>query len=215
MAASAIASAFFALILAFFTWRLIEVGRDQHSAAMGALKLAREEFTASHRPRLVVRNIVTKKVGADAVQDGYLQLIAAEAVVSGQFYVANAGDSKATVTEALFMIYASRNGLPMERPYEGEDGTALVARSVLVPGDATPVIFDATVKVGRNTPANSRYGGGNFRPGEDLPTYAMGWIDYLDDARVRRRVSFCRRYDPNERRFLQLREADPDYETAE
>ena len=47
MAASAAASAIFAGLLTLFTWRLFEVGRDQHKAATDALGIARTSADAA------------------------------------------------------------------------------------------------------------------------------------------------------------------------
>ena len=43
------------VIIAWFTFTLARVGRDQHDAAISAVNLARDEFNAAHRPKLHVR----------------------------------------------------------------------------------------------------------------------------------------------------------------
>ena len=191
----------FTLVLALFTWRLIKVGRDQHEAAMGALNLARDEFNSTHRPRLRVRNIFLggpQPFQSSAFSHGNL--------VSGQFYVANIGDMPAHIVESHCEFLWNVNSLPMKRPYEGLDGNnPLLLQTIAAGSSATATFQSYDTYPLHGTPGTAA--------GPHI--YLLGWIEYLDDRKVRRRTAFCRRFlhRHGSARFYPVN--DPDYEYEE
>jgi hypothetical protein len=170
--------------------------------------IARDTLVLTQRPKLIVRNVVLKSPLKEPppVPDPWLYN---GARVSGQFYVVNVGGTPATITESGCWVVWKVNKLPlaelpMQRPYEGENGNNPVV-AVLNPGESVPGIFQSDDFMGGEI---DRVRAGNW------PLYVLGWVEYLDERKVKRRTAFCRKYDANRLRFFPV-EDDPDYEHAE
>jgi hypothetical protein len=137
----------------------------------------------SQRPRLRVRNFVVRQ-GSDP------GIFWPGSLVGGQFYVVNAGGSPATIRESHCAVFWTQRQLPMERPYEGQDGNNPFGPGLrLQPGQSWPGTFLSDQVMGTQ--------GGlirNFDPSWSI--YLLGWIEYVDDLRIVRRTAFCRRYEP-------------------
>ena len=178
---------------------------NTEAAAKQAL-LLEKSFVFTHRPKLIVRNVVMKRGIADGEDDPFYE----NAHLAGQFYVQNVGDTRATVVESGCWVFWKHkeqplSGLPMMRPYEGKNGNNPVSVGMtLQPGEALTAIFQSDDFLASEA---QRVREGNW------PLYVMGWIEYADDAGTRRRTAFCRKFDKARRRFFA--ESDPDYEHAE
>jgi len=189
LAVSTVFLTVFTGLLFFFTYRLWQ-------ATQGTLKLARDEFIKSHRPRLIVRNVVLKKPSNSG--HGYLT---ATDTPSGQFYVENIGDTEATITGSHAIWFTTKTGLPMQRPYEGGDNNNKVALIQLEPGMSMPGFFDS-----------DRWQW-DYPKADGVDPYAhfvMGWVSYKDAAGAGYRMAFCRNWDDQAQRFRPV--DDPDYE---
>jgi hypothetical protein len=201
VAASAAASAFFALVLAWFTYRLIRVGRDQHQAATDSLSLAREEFITSNRPRIRIRHIfLTSGIEEDNP-------------VTVDIHLVNVGDSAAIVKEIGidFNVVTSGRRLSgnMIPPVRKVDefrcglGDTIVLHSIKT---FSPLQADQVISI-------------TF--GERI-LHCFGYIEYTDtgpeESRKSKRTAFCRAFalpiSPEDGigRFLPLDTPDPDYE---
>ena len=181
----------------YFTWRMARATRD---AAM----LARDEFNATHRPQLRVRNVVVKgarqghgSFPLDAFHPGF--------PLSGQFYVANVGSGPAEIVESHCDVLWGLDRLPMERPYEGENGNNPLGKITIPAGASCPAQFLSS----------ENFPGLKFDAFDRSEVYVMGWIEYLDSQHVRRRTAFCRRYWGREGNFRFYAVDDPDYEHEE
>lgn len=207
-----VALAFITAVLAYFTYglwkdaretsksakrdmrRSLAISRLSARAARDGVKLGSDEFLASHRPKIIVRNIFF----STSVTEG-------QSPKKNHFYIANVGDSVANVVWAGIWVFHSVNikfdELPMERPYESKDGNiSIVAK--LHPGEGLRLpIGDADLSL-------------NIVDGmfADIP-YVMGWVAYLDDRGINRRTYFCRRWNEATGRYRPI--DDPDYEYAE
>lgn len=174
-------------------------------AAKEQVLMLEKTFLLTHRPKLILRNVVINRGILDGSDDPFYQ----GARVAGQFYIANIGDTRATVMESGCWVIWKKNeqplaGLPMRRPYEGKNGNNPVsAETVLQPGESLPGIFQSDDFLGHET---QRVREANW------PFYVMGWVEYTDDAGTRRRTAFCQKYDAS-KRFVAV--VDPDYEHAE
>jgi hypothetical protein len=177
------------IFIAVFTVILAIVTSRQARLAQAAIKLATDEFNATHRPKLHVRNIVIKP----SFSKGKL--------LTGQFYISNVGSSPATITESHCESLCNVNGLPMERPYEGLDGNNPIGKKTLLPGQSWPALFQS------ETPFLG------FPEAHRL--FVMGWVEYVDNGGTRRRTAFCREYIEKDGggRFYAV--TDPDYEHEE
>jgi hypothetical protein len=166
-----------------------------------ALRDTRQSFVLSQPPRLIVRNVTVRQPttmtfmasGGDTKNQP----------ITGQFYVANVGGTRASIREVYSMLGCGP--LPMERPYETLRGNSIDIQ--LLPGQSTPIVFPTTVgDVFDGGPSKVQIpGGGNG--------YIIGWVEYGDDAGNRRRTAFCRRWDTIIQRFYAVDDAD--YEHAE
>jgi hypothetical protein len=133
--------------VAIFTYTLWRSTRGMLEATDKTVKLAREEFIASHRPRLRIRNVVVHH--PKTVNGQQLPLFHAGQTVSGQLYMVNVGESRADILDGYCAVYWSQRGLPMQRPYEGENGNLNAANRTLLSGESTPVVFRSTQLMGQ------------------------------------------------------------------
>jgi hypothetical protein len=158
----------------------------------------RQAKILEHRPRLHIRNVVLRQ-----------PLFQRGMPIHGQFYVSNVGGVRAHVVESHCEILWNVNGLPMERPYEGKDGNnAIPGNPTIAPGSSTVGVFIS------EAPFLLDAIPGSSQPG--IPKlYILGWVDYMDDLAIRRRVAFCREFMQREgsARFYPVN--DPDYEYEE
>lgn len=186
------------------TRRSLEIALLSANAAKEAADLARQQFVASHLPRLSVRNVVVKQ--PDRTRTDRLHFARGE-LVSGQFYVENSGGTRARIVESHCEVYWTDKGLPMERPYEGRNPNDQVGHVELRPGQSIPAIFQSESLMDEFADRIA-LGTANWR------LYVMGWIAYLDDSDIRRRAMFCRTFDGNvgaaNGRFVRVH--DTDYE---
>jgi hypothetical protein len=170
--------------------------------------IARDTLVLTQRPKLIVRNIVLNS----PLQDPPLgpdPWFYQGARIAGQFYVVNVGGTPAEITRSgCWIIWKDKEQalpeLPMRRPYEGQEGSNPVL-GALRPGESKSGTFQSDDFL---TNEYDRVRGGNW------PLYVLGWVDYVDERKVKRRTAFCRKYDPHRRRFFAV-ENDPDYEHAE
>jgi hypothetical protein len=202
--------AYFTFWLTGFTGVLACVGFGQGALINRQIQLGREEFNATHRPRLRVRNIDVRHVGGIDVcaTDGKIEVPGIGEPLGGQFYVSNIGDAEARLREAHMMFYARSGPLPMSRPYEGQDGNLLVPKGWLAPGGSVPLIFSQPLICADRTTDT-------FIDPLQTDLYALGWIEYEDRAGNRRRTAFARAYNTGMWRFHPPQHASPDYESED
>ena len=184
--------------LAVYTAKLY---RATVSLGEEARKTSREQFeemsrmrVLQHRPRLHVRNMVASDYSPSRP-------------TQGQYYVSNTGGTLATVTESHCVVYRSVNGLPQNRPYEGQDGNNPIAPgTVIEAGSSVPALF---------------LSGGTFGD-TSLPVmgvtyrfFVMGWLEYVDLNDTKRRTAFCQELisGPGGKRYVAVE--DPDYQFEE
>jgi hypothetical protein len=155
------------------------------------IKLAREEFIASHRPIMVVHAV--RLLDLDSARAHHEQPLCAE------FRVINAGTSACRVTGSAVYL----DILPeLDRPYLPE-----LPPNGLVPARRYDVGTTDKVLVG----TTDIRGADLFFGTDDRPAYLSGWIVYEDNAGSARTTFFCRQCtDRFERRFVPA--DDPDCE---
>jgi hypothetical protein len=200
--------AFGTILIAIFTYVLYRSTDKLWEAGDQQFKIIREEFTATHRPRLHVRNVVVNR--PVTIHDQRFPLFQAGHIVRGQFFVVNTGGSDARVQDGHCLVFWTIRDLPMRRPYEGADDNLQIMKRILRPGESTSVLFNSDEPL----PESLRNIGGNEIGRANV--YVMGWITYLDESDIVRRTSFCRRYQQNpsgDGRFVI--EENTDYEHEE
>ena len=153
------------------------------------------QFAVTHHPRLKVRNVVIKGPLFQAGQQ-----------VLGQFYVSNYGDTDAKIVESHWQLEWNLNGLPMERPYEGNNGNSpILPGTILKAHTSLPALFHTFDRYPNIKPPGSG----------DSHAFFMGWVEYLDANKLRHRMAFCREYIQRDGtdRFYPVE--DPDYYSEE
>jgi hypothetical protein len=204
-----------------FVWQLILLNRsvrDTRAAANAAAASAEaaklEAYAAqrmlvlTQRPKLRVRNVALKY--PVPIHGPPPVLFQPGLPVSGEFYIVNVGGTVARIVEGDCRVYWSGYGLPMERPYEGQEIENPIPPIKLEAGQSHPITFQSRQVMGPEGSDIRLFAGG-------LWLYVMGWIEYTDDLDNLRRTAFCREYrrTPGSQlgRFYPV--DDPDYEHEE
>ena len=170
-----------------------------------AVKLARAEFIANQRPILRVRNIVVHPPHRNIVPQP--SIFQHGELVTGQLYVSNIGGTPATLVEHYVMVRWSQDELPMERPYEGDDGTLFSKYPRIEAGGSYPIPFQSKNTIESGEIATFIRNGQNA-----WKLWVMGWVDYMDNSNVRHRTAFCRRYNLSNGRINQAEDYDYEHE---
>lgn len=194
-----------------FTYYLVRVTNRQAILTCQLIELSQAEIVSNYRPRLRVRNVFVRPNNLALVSR--MGIFQPNAPVDGQLYAVNIGGTPATITESHCIVFITDHGvgLPMRRPYEGENGNNLIPQVRLEPGQSTPGMFMSDGPLNdRATTIGQPIAGG-------LRLWVMGWIEYVDDRAVKRRTTFCRECERREGfgpvRFYTV--DDPDYEHEE
>jgi hypothetical protein len=204
-----------------FVWQLILLNRsvkDARTAANAAnaaaeaatleANAAQRMLVLTQRPKLRVRNVVVKY--PIPIHRPPFVLFEPGQPVSGQFYVVNIGGTVARIVVGDCRVYWTEQGLPMERPYEGQEVEMMMPPIKLEAGQSAPINFASRQVMGAEG-SHIRTFAGKWR------LYVLGWIEYTDDLNNPRRTAFCREYrqipgSPGGR-FFPI--DDPDYEHEE
>lgn len=192
--------AYFTAILAISTAGLWIVtwhsGRKQMRDMRETIKLARDEFVATHRPKIIVQNFAT---GSDMVaisdQPGGQR-------ITPVLLAYNIGDSDAFIVGIKSTLCVLENDpkipphllLPCEQYFNIRLSSGqkrqlnAVIDWAITPIDASQVL-------------------NGFRT-----MYCIGIITYMDERDAEREIGFCRRYIPSEERWIPV--DNPEYEYA-
>lgn len=165
------------LIAAFTATLWITNGRQ--------LRLARDEFNATHRPRIIVHTFEV------AYEDHS---------VGAQFKVVNKGVSPATIltiSDKIFATRALRQGVFLD--------TSTFANKILASGEP----MDWGCK-GDNLAFETEAVKMSKAPG-DLKIWCIGKIIYADGEGRKRETGFCRSYDASGKRWVQEPESEYEY----
>jgi hypothetical protein len=93
----------------------------------------------TQRPKLRIRNVVVRY--PVPIHRQPFRLFEPGQPISGQFYVVNIGGTVARVVEGDCRVYWTEEGLPMERPYEGQEVETVVPPHKLEAGAIEPDQF--------------------------------------------------------------------------
>jgi hypothetical protein len=195
-AVTAIATIFIAL----FTFTLWSATRNLWAVTKSAVDLARDEFNATHRPRIQIRNLVV-------AQGSSPTLFSAQAPIRGQFFLTNTGEGKAFISALGCWVHLETSGdfLPMRRPYEGQAPNIAIVPFSLIPGASEAIPFNS----GDVTPPNGEIASSLSAGRGSTVLYVMGFVEFMDDSNFLRRHHFCRKWN-DRRRFVRVN--DDDYE---
>jgi hypothetical protein len=181
----------FQLVLFYWQLRLIRESLD----------VAQKTMTSTHRPKLVVRELLMLPT-SETKQN-----------VEVRYVVANVGAGRAKIIESHVEIQDIDDRIlrPLQ-PFEGSDligGVSLEAGSHIFREQSSTVSLNAlTIEHMQDQRVQD-----DGRRASQPRLFFRGFIVYSDKNDVRRRTTFCRPYDFSGRRFCAIK--DPDYEYAD
>ncbi len=187
------ALALLATIAAFAALKTLGQIKSQVGTETAALELTRNEYAATHRPRIRIRGVEIEIENVD-IGDAWR-----EYPIKVSFYVVNYGESDAIPTDARYLIFVNEQ-LPMTPEYRSEF-LSNINRQKLVSGEGVRVAVS-----GERKPLLP------VRQGSQ-PLVVIGFVDYKGSGGVTYRTAFARTFKAATRRFTI--NDDPDYEYEE
>jgi hypothetical protein len=172
-------------------------------AAQASADAARESIILTHRPKIIVRDMViawlpllkrgtcVKKLNETQFDDWQL---------AGAFYMVNAGNQDATVV-SLEQFLSFDDFLPFEQPHE--NGVRKFIKIKLKPGESKRISFHP-IAIGNPDTRTLTIG---------VAMTAIGRLTYEDEIGNRRETGFARKFEMKRQRFIAM--DDPDYEYAD
>jgi hypothetical protein len=156
-------------------------------ATSGAqIRLARQEFNATHRPRIIVR--------AFQFEDPNLS---ASPPLEFLFMAHNTGDAPATITQVRTgNIVQIDSRLPSAQVFTFTETLAVPLRA------GQKDLLHGKISLTGNQPMEIY--------GESKALYCIGLIVYVDSSGTERETGFCRRYFPRENRW-EIKESEYEY----
>jgi hypothetical protein len=161
------------------------------------IEFARLEFNATHRPHLVIR-------------ETHMLIPTGRNPTAGvRFIVANAGSGAADVIASFVIL--EFNDAAILLPLQPPDHSNSIGPIRIEPGESVEREFGSNINFPQYTNEQNRQ---RNHPGEPIPKiWLRGFIAYLDNNRIRRRMAFCRGYDFKASRFRAG--DDPNYEYSD
>lgn len=196
----------FTVLLAFFTLSLWsatnKLADDAKQSAGKTLTEMRKEFVASHRPKLIVRQISLSN--SDSVR-------VSREPLGAQFMVVNTGYTPAIIirTSARLWLTEPLEDLPAVPPYAPP-----IARTIsIAPGEAVLIPHTESPETSSEERMKSMWlkiGLGRRQEKANSGLLLLGFVVYRDDNRVSRTTAFLREYRYDVQRFEPI--THPDYE---
>lgn len=189
---TAVATAF----IGWFTATLWRATTEQAGLTRESIKLARDEFLASHRPKIIIHTVENHYVRAADEEDLWL---------GARVICVNKGKSAATITEIRCEITRRKGGTP-------ETGIAIeFLDEIPIPDDPLPSGLDYQFSVESVMSHRHEHRRQMLEESYKGDVYCIGRIIYLDSAERRRMTGFCRRYDANSGRWVRVEGKQYDY----
>jgi hypothetical protein len=198
-AVTAVATVF----IAVFTIVLAYVTARQAKLTDESVKLGRDEFIASHRPKFEIREpyLATIQCPADGTERIAHQV---------RFILANSGDGAGTIVEGFALVMEIPHGrwqhLAVEKGEKGVNNFGAIAlaagahedKTIDLPAGISEMIVSNFTRHERNEPMVPRI-------------FLRGYVGYVDKAGTRRRTAFCRPLDYGTKMFVRTDDRDYDY----
>ena len=172
--------------IGYFTYTLYTTSAEQSRLTRESIELARQEFVATHRPKIIVYGMEVSLPGDDKPRHVHFRYV-------------NAGDTDASVTSIESHIHYSK-GMVVRA------GLELQRHDVI----EQPIL----VRSGANGFAITPDGAGFInlvRSGKDGVVFCVGVIVYRDSNGIERRTGFCRWFDGQSERWKKLEDDDYEY----
>lgn len=178
----------------------VATAEDSADIARKSVDLARDEFNATHRPKLIVRRIAP----IEHEDNGY--------PIGVRYAVHNVGDGVATIvamSEKIWLPGDSIN-LPAIPPYD----IAIEQSIMLESGDWRE--FRCITPVDDREELAFRFGFGEAKspinPATDADILFLGYIDYVDRLGRKRQTAFLRLFDCKVKRFNPINHHEYEYQ---
>lgn len=193
-AIAAIIIAWFTIVLARATTGMLNAASEQGRLTQKSIDLARDEFSATHRPEVIVHNFQV-----------FRKTFGEEEAIGARFVVVNSGTSDATILDIAGTIFRTAYLRPSSSmPSIGYAGRSLKSGEFLneveisgTPPDTAEVDFEA--------------GFGSPSAAGDAKLWCIGRIVYADTQGRRRETGFCRSYDTVNERWVKEPASDYEY----
>jgi len=176
------------------TWR---AGIRQSHDMQASIALARQEFISTHRPKLVVRELLMLETEGTG-----------DPGITVRYVIANIGAGNARIVESWVEVQFSRDRRLW--PLQPTDGANPIGDTLIKPGSHVFREQGSTVSM-LSLSAGRQILQSGHHPVQTV--FFRGFILYLDDNLVRRRTAFCRVWNWETNRFDVVN--DPDYEYAD
>ena len=186
------------VIGSFFLYLTFRETRRTTVAAIQSSEISQREFLSTHRPRLLIRNIVMEKDEATSLQ------LNVGVPVQLSFNIVNTGETKGTIIESLSAaVLTASSILPI-----GENFTAASDEFndvVLESGEAFGFTYTTSI-----IPASVNE---IIEIDKGLKKiFLSGYFLYTDASEIKRGTGFCRVYDPLTRHFKLVDAPDFEYQ---
>lgn len=191
------------VLIAIFTLTLWRSTHALWDAGQEQLRLARDEFLATHRPKLIVRQMGWDGPGHPGIDLGGEDDDTREAITI-RFQIVNQGAVKATIANInvtlVPMVPSRSEPFPGSRPVDVRNNSG---RHIEVASGGVFNYHTAEIRLENRTDW--------LHMTHDSPTvFVVGFVRYQDDIGTPYRTHFLRRLDRAQGRFLP--EPDPEYE---
>ena len=182
------------LAIGIFTYNLVKSTKEQAGLTRESIDLARAEFTATHRPKLILR--------------GAFSFDFDEAIVV-LYTIANVGESRAWITQSALAVEVCPPGKSIFLRPNSNNRMDVSYIGPIGPGESKDLNFRADGQVWDAEHSRVYTGGVPFG------THFVGHVVYLDgpESGIKRQLAFRRRYNPDTMRFehIWLEENEHDY----
>jgi hypothetical protein len=177
--------------ISFFTFVLAVVAVGQGILIFLQIRLGRQEFIASHRPRLAIREPFIESSILQGEAGQFIEIV---------YLLENCGDSTAHIIAATLEARYWENGAPGLPASTEQNDIGFVS---LVPGQDRRLIAKTNLRF------QKRFLLGNLR--SETTLYFVGRIVFADDLRINRQMAFCRQYNSKGGRFCLIPGSEDEY----
>jgi len=185
----------YTVMLALFTGVLALVSIWQGSLLNRQMRLARDEFNATHRPKIVIRGLFMVAPNPSHANAARIS-----------FQVHNVGDTAALITEFNFFLMFEDEET-VEMPIVRTESPGELPQKLGV-GDR--IFWRGNAQVNPAKFMNATNQAFHFGEGES-PLNFRGTVSYEDMGGTVRHTSFHRAYDFNKRRFKRIENSEAEY----
>jgi hypothetical protein len=194
--------AFFQLLV--FAWQGFQLQRTV-AATLAATELARQEFVATHRPKLIVRDVAPMNTASNNR-------------VEIRYSIVNVGDSRGRVVQSDVYVEFFPEMAPMIVPTLANDKNDLekaIGEPIILQGGQSKMLFYWTDHFTWDDRIKSDFGTTSDiwknRPAQYVGLFFVGHIIYADDNGTLRHTAFRRRYEARGQRFYPISDAEHEY----